>query len=83
MLFGSLLFELCRADQVDDARFLHETGLTLKIDGLSTLRFLAFMSQLGSRKERAIEYLAAALQVSPSDEAAQQKLAELQESDQE
>lgn len=77
MLFGSLLYELGKDGEIGAGRQLHQTGMKLDINGVSTLRFLALMSRLSSKNERARKYLEIALQIAPDDEETKAKLAEL------
>jgi hypothetical protein len=72
-----LLYDLLEQERLQDARQLNTYAQGIDVDGLSTLRFLAFMSQLVSKPERARRYLEAALQIDPNDEESQRKLDEL------
>ena len=78
MLMCSLLYDLLEQDRLEDARRLNAYAQAIGVDGVSTLRFLAFMSKLGSHNERARHFLERALLVDPNDEESKQLLKELE-----
>lgn len=67
MLMGSLLYDLALSEQLDDARTLHAWLAPHGVNGVGTLRFLAFMSTLGQRTDRARHLLEVARDIDPAD----------------
>lgn len=77
MLVGSWLHDLVTAGRLEEARAVRRIFSEYDVDGLGTLRFLARMSGLLGRPERAREILEVAAAIDPDDELTRARLAEL------
>lgn len=74
MLVCSLLCELMQQQRLDDAQKLHQTTKRLGADGVSTLRFLAFMSELTKKIDWERNYLEMAMAIDPNDKTTKEKM---------
>ena len=79
MLMCSVLCELMHQGRIEDARHLHKIAKPLRSNGVSTLRFLAFMAQLGKKTEWELDYLQMALIIDPKDKETVKKMDELEQ----
>ena len=79
MTMGSLLYELVENDRLKDAQAIHRYAQSIDIDGVSTLRFLGYMSQLVKNMDQARHFLTIAMEIDPEDPETLRKLKELGE----
>ena len=67
MVAGSLLYELANRDEIAAARTLHQCLQSTNLDGINTIRFLAWMCELTGRMSEATQMLELALKIDPAD----------------
>jgi len=77
MLMASILFDLAGSGRLDEARVLHAWLSEHGLDSMGTLRFLARMSSMVGRPERARHFLEVAVSIAPGDPRTLEKLHEL------
>lgn len=74
MLMSAMLYDLAIASKMDDARYLHQQMKIIGSDGVSTIRFLAFMCEVQKKSDLEQYFLEMALSIDPSDQTALQKI---------